>query len=255
MPSSDATHAHSRNLICKISVYTDRVVNSRADRLDETREPAGARAVLHRLDQQQKRLQLADVRVGRTAVGRLRWLIRFIQSDPALLRGKALEGAADDLMAFSTALARHRLGPSGRITSRQLIDIRQTLRTGVRAFLRPGGGWTIPLKGLERVMRRRPNGTALTIYRTERLIPDALARIVMLAAADLLEREGGRIRQCAERGCGALFVKVKRKEFCGPQCAHRARMRRYLAKPAKRDRFNKLRKRRYKAARLAETVA
>ena len=49
----------------------------------------------------------------------------------------------------------------------------------------------------------------------------------LMAAADVLQGVGHRLRICAAAGCERLFVKRKRRRFCSEKCSGAERMRRF----------------------------
>lgn len=50
-----------------------------------------------------------------------------------------------------------------------------------------------------------------------------------LAVADLLRIHGDSIRQCPKRDCGKVFIRMKRQDYCSPQCSQSARSKKHYA--------------------------
>lgn len=65
---------------------------------------------------------------------------------------------------------------------------------------------------------------------------DRAAHFVM-EGARVIEREGDRIAKCASTGCGMLFVKRKRAEYCSGRCSQRERQRHYRKGLSIRERY------------------
>ena len=173
-------------------------------------------------------LAKAQLSVGRNSTVRLKWLLDFAQRKPEdLLRfsADALGKLDSEITVFHLREGYDLEGgvgphPATR-TAEAIAEIAVLVRGGIRQFM-ASQGWRFSIVRLTRLLRRNSRLNRIVGVRTASS-PDR----ILMAAADLLEREGLRIKQCAWPGCIRLFVKRKRATYCSPRCSQRARMQRF----------------------------
>ncbi len=189
-------------------------------------EHAIARSVLRRLP---ARLQTARERVGDDPSERLDWLVSQLEKDDEELRKELLVAESDfrlELACFGYAGNPWQTGPA-----EEIIEAFATLRRTLKDF-RPD--WeaklTFPIKGTitkhfsvtPKRRRVRWSGAIESHYSSDHF-PTAF----LLAAAEVLEEEGLRVRECARPGCGRLFTHRKRGIFCSLSCSQKVRDQRF----------------------------
>jgi hypothetical protein len=189
-------------------------------------EPGIPRTVLRNLP---ARLQAANERVGDEPAERLDWLISQLGRGDEELRSTLLQPESDfrlELACFGYASSPWETG-----TTEEIFKAFATLRETLRNF-RPD--WdaklTFPIAGTitknfsvtPKRRRVRWSGAIESHYSSDHF-PTAF----LLAAAEVLEEEGLRIRQCARPGCGRLFTHRKRGLFCSTSCSQKVRDQRF----------------------------
>jgi len=156
--------------------------------------------------------------IGPTDESRLRWLLKFAATDnfegmssPKFerLRREVSEFAALNASSFETID-----NPVSRKTARRLAV---WVGDGLRAYVR-GTSWDLPQMSIARSVI--PKGDRPSY---NGLWNDTFS----MSAADTLQAVGKLLKVCAAQGCGALFVKRKRRIFCSEKCSGRERMRRF----------------------------
>lgn len=175
------------------------------------------------------RYDAARERVGDHPPQQLDWLVLQLQRDPLEL-SEALQALDSDLR-FELAWFGHAPDPwttgSAEEILKALAILRETLRN-----LRPQWSTAIafPTEGqitrhftiVPRARRIRWAGTIESYFSSDHF-PTAL----LLAAADVIQEEGLRVRQCARAECGRLFVKRKRGIYCSNECSQKVRDERF----------------------------
>jgi hypothetical protein len=179
-------------------------------------------------------------RMARTPIGRLRWVIDFVNREDLneLQAGEWLDLEAD-LYALVVASGYQPSAHSGDprppdLSHDTIADLHREIRRGIHHDLLRGAGWVIAFprvgtnqlgKLKRQVIRRRKTGLVRTVYEGN------VSSLVPMAVADLLTAEGHRLRGCQE--CRRVFVRVKRQEFCDSRCSQRVRTRRFRRRRAK----------------------
>lgn len=203
-------------------------------------QPGVERSVLRNLP---ARLQAANERVGGDPPKRLDWLVSQIGRDDKELRQALLVWESD--LRLELACFGHASGPWETGPAKEILKAFATLRETLRNF-RPD--WdaklTFPIAGTitknfsvtPKRRRVRWSGAIESHYSSDHF-PTAF----LLAAAEVLEEEGLRIRECARPGCGRLFTHHKRGIFCSTSCSQKVRDQRFRERHSSKE----LRKRRH----------
>jgi hypothetical protein len=177
---------------------------------------AGRSRILGRLPGGAQARALA--KVGSSDVARLAWLLDLLNRPPeTLASGNAVEKLESELPSFCEPLGSIAGGGSERLTVESLKALHSAILVMVEALLDgTSGELQIPTVTLAMIPGSgcRYMGTA-----------DALFR---LAAANLLETEGHRIRRCARPRCGRLFAHRKRGLYCSRRCSQLVQFARYV---------------------------
>jgi hypothetical protein len=176
------------------------------------------------------RMRRARQRVGASAVARLRWLVDFAQGPQEVAPNLANINA--EIFEFAMRTLRGSLGAVSP-SAAGVVSLRGELAVKLCGWVKEGeleissqelGAFTrILVRGSDRGSR------ILSGYQ------GSTRGALLMACADLIAAEGGRIARCARESCGRLFVRVKRGEYCGPQCSQRVRTERYRASHSKEE--------------------
>jgi hypothetical protein len=162
--------------------------------------------------------ELAKIRSS--DVARLAWLLDLLNRPPetlATMSYNELEGLEGEIALFCEPLGSIASGRSARSTVDSLMALNGAILVMVEALLDgTSGELQIPTVTLAMIP-----GSGCRYMGT----PDALFR---LAAANLLETEGHRIRRCARPGCGRLFAHRKRGLYCSRRCSQLVQFARYV---------------------------
>ena len=175
------------------------------------------------------RYHAARERVGDHPPEQLNWLVSQVQRDPEELR-KALRPEYSDFR-MELAWFGHASNPWETGDEDEILEAFAELR-GTFRNLRPD--WqaelTFPTKGkitrnftvMPATRRMRWAGAIESFYSSDRF-PTAF----LLAAADVIQEEGLRVRECARPECRRPFVKRKRGIFCSTSCSQKVRDKRF----------------------------
>jgi predicted RNA-binding Zn ribbon-like protein len=175
------------------------------------------------------RFQAANERVGDDPAQRLDWLLSQLGRNDEELRTALLQPESDfrlELARFGNAANPWVTGPA-----EEILEAFATLRETLKNF-RPDldARLTFPIAGTitkyfsvtPKRRRVRWSGAIESHY-----FSDHFPTAFLLAAADVLEEEGLRIRECARPGCGRLFTHRKRGIFCSTSCSQKVRDQRF----------------------------
>jgi len=188
-------------------------------------------------------MQAANERVGDDPPKRLDWLVSQLRRADEELRQALLVPESDfrlELACFGYVANPWETGPA-----EEILEAFATLRRTLKDF-RPD--WeaklTFPIKGTitknfsvtPKRRRVRWSGAIESHYSS-----DHFATAFLLAAAEVLEEEGLRVRECARPGCGRLFTHRKRGIFCSTSCSQKVRDQRFRERHSSEE----LRKRRH----------
>ncbi len=181
-------------------------------------------------------LSSARGRIGTTPADRFRWLINFAQRDvEGLVRLEGVDLAALDaeIYAFTFSKNFSDAGSGFRqppLSAAVIAGLASAMNTVLRNFVK---GSQLPLDAKPRsILWRNPQTLRIT-----RIYSGPQDACFPAAALDLLEKEGGRLQQCAglrdnaageQEKCLRLFIKHKRRIYCSPACSQKDRTRRYL---------------------------
>jgi hypothetical protein len=175
------------------------------------------------------RYNAARERVGDHPPQQLVWLVSQLQRDPRDLN-TALQEIDSDLR-FELAWFGHSPDPWTTGSAEEILDALAILRETLRN-LRPDWSTRIafPTEGqitrhfdiVPKARRVRWAGTIESYFSS-----DHFPTAILLAAADVIQEEGLRVRQCARPECGRLFVKRKRGIYCSNECSQRIRDERF----------------------------
>ena len=183
------------------------------------------------------RFQAANERVGDDPAERLDWLVSQLGRSDEELRNALLEPVSD----FRLELARFGNAASPWATEpvEEVLEAFATLRETLKNF-RPDldPTLTFPVAGTitkyfsvtPKRRRVRWSGAVEAHY-----FSDHFPTAFLLAAAEVLEEEGLRVRQCARLGCGRLFTHRKRGLFCSPSCSQKVRDQRFRERHSSKE--------------------
>ncbi len=165
-------------------------------------------------------------RVGDHPPQRLDWLVSQLQRDPLDL-STALQTSDSDLLLELAWFSHAEPTGSAEEILKALATLRETLRN-----LRPAWMTQIafPTEGqiirhfviVPKARRVRWAGTIESYFSS-----DHFPTAILLAAADVIQEEGLRVRQCTRAECGRLFVKRKRGIYCSNECSQKVRDERF----------------------------
>jgi len=164
-------------------------------------------------------LGAANTRIGRTPIARLEWLLHFAEPErlAELTRTQfgELEGEA---YAFIGPLA-----PAGSGSRPPALDRDSVMRVALQVRqgivgLSTGRRWSFHVTALRRHVSPLPKGGFISSYSAENWQPAFLMR-----AADLMVEQGTRIRRCAWKDCGRLFLRRKGGLYCSKACSQKER--------------------------------
>jgi hypothetical protein len=175
------------------------------------------------------RYHTARERVGDHPPQQLNWLVSVLQRDPGDLRTALESGDSDfrlELAWFGHASDPWSTGPAEEILE-ALAQLRVTLSNfrpdwSARIAFPTEGQITRHFDIVPKARRVRWAGTIESYFSSDHF-PTAL----LLAAADVIQEEGLRVRQCARAECGRLFVKRKRGIYCSNECSQKVRDERF----------------------------
>lgn len=158
---------------------------------------------------------------------RLRWLLDFVQKDPALLRQlKANERThiVGEMQAFidfpwegKRIIAM--MGTGSKWSNNDIARLAADVRSGIENNLH-GKGWRIDLAPAE----LRKHRIALSLQNHFQWFGYEIfgREAFRLCALLLLVKEADRILTCGR--CGRLFCRQKRGKFCSPECNRLSKM-------------------------------
>jgi hypothetical protein len=174
--------------------------------------------------------------VGDTPESRARWLLSLDS------RGDFRRFSQPERHAFGAEMGAF-LGRGGYVPDDEAELWLNRIRAGVRK-LAAGKAWGyatvthfnfwIPrpgqrgASGFESVGYIEPKSPHILHH--SRTLKDRMAHRI----CDTLAAVGNRLRRCPRQGCGRLFVRAKRQQYCSPQCASVHRSRRYRARERRR---------------------
>lgn len=180
---------------------------------------------------------IAETRVGKSQIERLRWLLSFCARSPADFRrlsSSTLSEIEADAEYFASRGYHPTLGRTvlfkGRrvlaelehkLTSDDLAALAGQSDLAIRKFL--GGEPFILESGGRRFWR------ALSPSFAESWGGD-VQFLFLMSAMDVLKAEGKRITTCVSETCGKVFVRRKRGAYCSRACSQRERTRRHREK-------------------------
>jgi hypothetical protein len=187
------------------------------------------------------RIQAANKRVGDEPRERLEWLVSRLGHDDEELRSELLLPVSDfrlELMCFGYAKS-----PWATGTTREILKVFATLRETLEHFGPDGSATlTFPIAGkitkyfsvTPKRRRVRWSGAIESHY-----FSDHFPTAFLLAAADVLEEEGLRVRRCARPGCGRLFTHRKRGIFCSTSCSQKVRDQRFRERHSSKEQLER----------------
>jgi hypothetical protein len=182
------------------------------------------------------------------AKGELAWLIEFVQRSEADHTLRDLQKRQREVLAFCMISPGFVPEDSLDITIADLVRIAEKLRVGILHVISGDQEvWTVPGPARSRALVGSiEKDGRVTIVDTTFLSPVSLeTRIATIAQAVIVESQD-RVRICPRSGCGRLFVRVRRQEFCSIRCSDYQRKKDWRAKGGKyRAAENKLRRERY----------
>jgi predicted RNA-binding Zn ribbon-like protein len=175
------------------------------------------------------RFQAANERVGDEPAERLDWLVSQLGRSDEELRNALLQPVSDfrlELARFGNAAHPWETGSAEEILE-AFASLRETLKNFRPDF---DATLTFPIAGTitkyfsvtPKRRRVRWSGAIESHY-----FSDHFPTAFLLAAAEVLEEEGLRVRQCARPGCGRLFTHRKRGLFCSTSCSQKVRDQRF----------------------------
>jgi hypothetical protein len=173
-------------------------------------------------------------RIGKTPAERLAWVIRFAQSDLAILRPEERIALARDLSLFGSLsvveIPRLRPGETPMSVVRldddaapmldgALTAIHQELAQRLRGLmnLEP---WHIPGDAFIFPIQTSKSGRVRTRFSPVWQTGEDLRKAIIAAVARLLVEHGEKVRACE---CGTIFVANRQQAYCSPQCSQRVR--------------------------------
>jgi hypothetical protein len=191
--------------------------------------------------QQRKRLRLEETRedervrerVGRDQAARLAWLLEFAHRSHGEIRSMDDESlrqlnaeVGEFVRGFDRALGV--LSPAWNDGIRDELCVLATFANkAIYEFVRARGVSFAPSS-----LQKR--GDAALEKRVDQVSGKMVAyydgprpQVFVMRCAEAFEAEARRIAKCASPGCGRVFVKRKRAEYCSGRCSLRERMRNY----------------------------
>jgi hypothetical protein len=202
----------------------------------------------------------ASARVGHSPASRLRWLLSFVQSEPAKLPAVALQELVDEMHVFSTNAgyrARDQLWSPSRddveAFARRVKDGIENLFGHIESISYgdkwPGkidhphafeithedvGEFTEGVTGQPGARQRVPGERRLI-----RFFIGAGPGPFLKAVLDLVIAHGHRIRKCPLQDCGRLFAATKGQKFHSPNCSARERQAKWAGKLTAKELYDK----------------
>jgi hypothetical protein len=190
----------------------------------------------------------------RSELGRLAWLLEFVQRQPdTTLTDDEVTELQDQILAFCLCQSGPRFSSQdmAKLDAPALLKLQAQIRRGIRCFLHdPPQEWS--LHEVRRTLIRDPKSGA------GRLIPRGTPDLFFEhSAAELIVAEGARIEECQKPLCDRLFVCRKRGAYCSRRCSQYVRTKRYREKQqiteAKKAEFAENRHRAYERRIKAKT--
>ncbi len=188
-----------------------------------------------------RQLLAAQKAVSTTDRLRLKWLIKFVNTDfqSPQRTPDELDEVDHQILAFiyrGTTIPPITAKGAGWIdyeprSAQAITALRNSAGFGLREVAKIPDNVAGPLVGWD-VNEPDDEGNRPLVERRVRKgfsVLNGPRRAVFLAAvADLIaSEEGHRIKQCAAEDCGEIFYKWKRGMYCSSRCAGRARIRRF----------------------------
>jgi hypothetical protein len=198
-----------------------------------------------------KELTAGDIRKATKALrrskGELAWLINFVQREPAE-SSKNLQKCRLEMLAFCMTVP----GPfpdedSLSATAADVDRIAEALRVGISHVVSGDEeAWVVPGRAQSRVLvgERQSDGSVTIFDQAFHATVSLETRMAMVAQALIMDNQA-QVRICAREGCGRLFVKIRRQEFCSIRCSGSQRKRNWRARGSIRAEENRLRREAY----------
>jgi hypothetical protein len=192
-----------------------------------------------------QRSDLAQDRVGKKPIERLRWLIDFAKKPVSSLDPGERIPLGYELRAIASGSPKSeksRAASEGRASIQSLgplddaliREIHTEIQNGLKRVFSEGspgsGGWNFNLPDLFNVYRTSPLKSKRIAFGT--LSQFGLGRekdAILYGVADILLDNQRMLRACAE--CTSPFIPVRRQEYCSTSCSQKARDRRRKKKP------------------------
>jgi hypothetical protein len=163
----------------------------------------------------------------RSELGRLAWLLEFVQRPlgPTLTKDEVTD-LQDQILAFCLCQAGPHFNSQdvAKLVAPELLKLQAQIRQGIGRFLGdPPQEWR--LREVKRILIRDSKSGA------GRLMPWGMPDLLFEHfAAELIAAEGARIEKCQRPQCGQLFVCRKRGAYCSKRCSQYVRTKRYREK-------------------------
>jgi hypothetical protein len=176
-------------------------------------------------------LASARGRIGRTPIERLIWLLQFAihtREGLSAFDASALAELGAEVWSFAehSQMYMSRDG-SKSISADELLDLVEAMGEGIRRLCGPSpdaAGWHFEPAKFGSLHRAVQAQTFRTYYFGD------FRPVFLMGAAELLSREGRRIKTCAWPLCSRLFVRRKRGAYCSRACSQKARTKRHRDK-------------------------
>jgi hypothetical protein len=180
----------------------------------------------------------AQRRVGTNDRHRLSWLLEFVYLTPE--KTAQLTVPQRTQLGFELAYFVGRPEPWRLPPLEEIAVLASEIKTGIEQLQRLTR-WVLKLPKdsmVERTIEPRPK------WRAGRITLDGFQSIYtsddfrtsfLLCAADALEAEGTRIRECAQKDCRRMFARHRRARYCSARCSQKERDSRFRKRMTKSE--------------------